>query len=333
MRKGAKIDMEYVKLGNTGLDVSRICIGGMSFGDPDIWMHNWVLNEEESRIIIKKAIDMGINFFDTANIYGLGASEEILGRALKDYGKRDELVIATKVYGKMHDGPNGSGLSRKHILHQVNESLKRLDTDYIDILYIHSWDYDTPIEETMAALNDLVRSGKVHYLGASSMHTWQFQKAQHIAEKNGWTKFVVMQNHYSLVYREDEREMIPYCKETGIGLVPYAPLAAGRLAREWDADTKRSQEDKSARKKYDKTEEADRKIVEEVGKVAEKHGTTRAQIALAWLWEKGVVAPIVGVTKEKYLDDFMSAMKVKLDAEDIDNLEKHYTPHELAGPK
>ena len=325
--------MEYVKLGNTGLDVSRICIGGMSFGDPDTWMHNWVLDEEESRVIIKKALDLGINFFDTANIYGLGASEEILGRALRDYGKRDELVIATKVAGTMHDGPNGKGLSRKHIMQQVDDSLERLETNYIDILYIHKWDYETPIEETMRALNDLVRAGKVHYLGASSMHTWQFQQAQHIAEKNGWTKFVVMQNHYSLVYREDERELINYCKETGVALVPYAPLAAGRLARAWDADTKRSQEDKSARKKYDKTEESDRKIVQQVGKVAEKHDVTRAQIALAWLWEKGVVAPIVGVTKEKYLDDFMGAMGVQLDPEDIEDLEKEYLPHEIVGHK
>lgn len=323
--------MEYVKLGNTGLDVSRISIGGMSFGDPDKWMHDWVLNEEESRLVIKKALDLGFNFFDTANIYGLGASEEILGRALRDFGNRDELVIATKVAGTMHDGPNGKGLSRKHIMHQVDESLKRLETDYIDILYIHKWDYDTPIEETMSALNDLVRVGKVHYIGASSMHTWQFQKAQHIAELNGWERFVVMQNHYSLVYREDERELIDYCKETGVALVPYAPLAAGRLARAWDADTKRAEGDQSAKKKYDKTEEADRKIVEEVGKVAEKHDASRAQIAVAWLWEKGVVAPIVGVTKEKYLNDFVGALDVTLDVEDIEALEKHYTPHEIVG--
>lgn len=325
--------MKYVKLGNTGLDVSKISIGGMSFGDPEKWMHDWVLNEEESRVVIKKALDLGFNFFDTANIYGLGASEEILGRALRDYGKREELVIATKVAGTMHDGPNGKGLSRKHIMQQVNDSLKRLETDYIDILYIHKWDYDTPIEETMATLNDLVRAGKVHYLGASSMYTSQFQQAQHVAEQNGWTKFVVMQNHYSLVYREDERELIDYCKETGVALVPYAPLAAGRLARSWDADTKRAQGDKSARKKYDKTEEADRKIVEQVGKVAEKHDASRAQISIAWLWKKGVTAPIVGITKEKYLDDFVGALDVTLDAEDMDALERYYTPHDIVGHK
>lgn len=305
----------------------------MSFGDPEIWMHDWLLNEEESRKIIKKALDVGINFFDTANIYSLGVSEEYLGRAIKDFANREEVVIATKVNGRMHEGPNGAGLSRKHILHQVEESLKRLDMDYVDILYIHRWDYDTPIEETMAALNDLVRAGKVHYLGASNLFAWQLQKAQHIAEKNGWTKFSVMQGHYNLVYREEEREMNPYCKEEGIALVPYSPLAAGRLAREWSGDTHRAKTDASAKRKYDSTEDTDRKIIEQVGKVAEKHGATRAQIAVAWLWEKGVVAPIVGVTKEKYLDDFVGAFDVQLDEEDIDTLEKYYVPHNLMGPR
>lgn len=325
--------MEYVKLGNTGLDVSKICLGGMSFGDPAIWMHDWLLNEEESRIIIKKALDLGINFFDTANIYSLGVSEEYIGRALKDYANRDEIVIATKVEGKMHDGPNGRGLSRKHIISQVNASLERLDTNYIDLLYIHHWDYDTPIEETMRVLDDLVRSGKVHYIGASSMYTWQFQKAQYVAEKNGWTKFVAMQNHYNLIYREDEREMIPFCKDSGVALVPYSPLAAGRLARDWDADTDRAESDQSAKKKYDTTMEMDQKVVDQVGAVAEKHKATRAQIAIAWLWEKGVHSPIVGITKEKYLDDFMGAFDIKLDQEDLENLEKYYVPHELNGPR
>lgn len=325
--------MNYVKLGNTGIDVSKICIGCMSFGDPDRWMHDWVLNEEDSRKVIKKALDLGINFFDTANIYGLGASEEILGRAIKDFGKREEVVIATKIHGKMFDGPNAQGLSRKSIMREVNESLKRLGTDYIDLLYIHRWDYHTPIEVTMRALDDLVRSGKVHYLGASSMYTWQFQKAQHVAEINGWTKFSVMQGHYNLIYREDEREMIPYSKETGIALVPYSPLAAGRLARAWDSNTPRAKSDASAKRKYDTTEETDRKVVEQVGKVAKKHGVSRAQIAIAWLWEKGVVAPIVGVTKEEYLDDFVVAKDVKLDEEDMDNLEKYYVPHKIVGHK
>lgn len=323
--------MEYVKLGNTGLDVSKICLGCMSFGDSEKWIHDWVLNEEDSRKIIKKALDLGINFFDTANVYSLGTSEEYLGRALKDYAKREEVVIATKVHGRMHDGPNGEGLSRKAIMHEVDASLKRLETDYIDLLYIHRWDYDTPIEETMRALNDLVRAGKVHYIGASSMYTYQFQQAQYIAEKNGWTKFVAMQNHYNLVYREEEREMNPFAKETGVALVPYSPLAAGRLAREWDADSERMKTDEVAKRKYDSTEETDRKIIEEVGKIAEKHGATRAQIATAWLWKKGVVAPIVGITKEKYLDDFVGALDVQLDEEDMKSLEKHYIPHSIMG--
>ncbi len=325
--------MEYVKLGNSGLEVSKICLGGMSFGDPDIWMHDWLLNEEESRKIIKKALDLGINFFDTANIYSLGVSEEYIGRALKDFANRDEVVIATKVEGKVHDGPNGRGLSRKHILSQVNASLERLGTDYIDLLYIHHWDYETPIEETLEALDDLIRTGKVHYIGASSMYTWQFQKAQYTAEKNGWTKFVAMQNHYNLVYREDEREMIPFCKDSGVALVPYSPLAAGRLARDWDAETDRAKSDQSAKKKYDSTTEMDQKIVDQVGLVAKKHQATRAQIAISWLWEKGVHSPIIGITKEKYLDDFMGAFDIQLDEKDINDLEKYYVPHELNGPR
>lgn len=325
--------MQYVKLGNTGLDVSKICIGGMSFGDPTVWLHDWVLDEEKSRNIIKKSLDMGINFFDTANVYGLGASEKIIGQVLKDYANRDEVVLATKIHGAMYDGPNAEGLSRKAIIREVNNSLERLQTDYIDLLYIHRWDYDTSIEEVMRTLNDLVSSGKVHYIGASSMYTWQFQKAQHIAEINGWTKFTVMQGHYNLVYREDEREMNPYCKETGVALVPYSPLAAGRLARDWEGETQRSQTDATAKVKYDRTEETDRLIVKEVGQVAKKHNVTQAQIALAWLWEKGVVAPIVGITKEKYLDDFVAALDVKLDPEDMENLEKYYVPHEIVGHK
>lgn len=323
--------MEYVKLGNTGLDVSKFCLGCMSFGDADKWIHDWVLDEEASRKIIKKALDLGINFFDTANVYSLGTSEEFLGRTLKDFAKREEVVIATKVSQKMHDGPNGEGLSRKAIMQEVEASLERLGTDYIDLLYIHRWDYNTPIEETMRALNDLVRAGKVHYIGASSMYAYQFQQAQNIAEKNGWTKFVAMQNHYNLVYREEEREMNRFAMETGVALVPYSPLAAGRLAREWDSETDRAKSDAVAKGKYDSTEETDRKIVEAVGKVAEKHGATRAQIATAWLWEKGVVSPIIGITKEKYLDDFVGALDVKLDEEDMKALEEHYVPHEIVG--
>lgn len=323
--------MEYVKLGHTGLDVSKICLGCMSFGDPEKWIHSWVLNEEESRKIIKKALDLGINFFDTANVYGLGSSEEILGRALKDYAKREEVVIATKVSGQMHEGPNGGGLSRKSILHEVNQCLKRLGTDYIDLLYIHRWDYQTPIEETMCVLNDLVRTGKVLYIGASSMYAWQFQKAQYIAKKNGWEKFSVMQGHYNMLYREEEREMNPLCKDMGVALVPYSPLAAGRLTRDWDSESKRAKEDQVAKTKYDRTEETDRKIVERVAEIADKYHATRSQIAVAWLWQKGVTAPIVGITKEKYLDDFVGALDIRLSDEDMAYLEENYVPHTIVG--
>ena len=285
--------MEYVKLGNTGLEVSKICLGCMSFGDPQRWIHSWVLNETDSRKIIKKALDLGINFFDTANVYGLGASEEILGRALQEYAKREEIVIATKVSGQMHEGPNGKGLSRKAILHEVEQCLKRLGTDYIDLLYIHRWDYNTPIEETMCALNDLVRAGKVHY---------------------------------NLLYREEEREMIPLCKDMKVALVPYSPLAAGRLTRDWNSDSKRAQEDLVAKRKYDSTVDTDRKIVERVAEIADKY-----QVAVAWLWAKGVTAPIVGITKEKYLDDFAGALTVKLTQEDIEYLEECYQPHVIMG--
>lgn len=323
--------MKYVKLGNTGLEVSKICLGCMSFGDPEKWIHSWVLNEEDSRKIIKKSLDLGINFFDTANVYGLGASEEILGRALKDYANRDEIVIATKVSGAMGKGPNKAGLSRKTIINEVNESLKRLGVDYIDLLYIHRWDYETSIEETMCVLNDLVRSGKVLYLGASSMYAWQFSKAQYIAEKNGWTKFSVMQGHYNLLYREEEREMNPLCRDMGVALVPYSPLAAGRLTRDWTSNSKRFNKDKVAKIKYDTTETSDKIIVERVVEIAEKYNVTRAQIALAWLWSKGVTSPIVGVTKKKYLDDFISALDIKLSQEDMKYIEEKYVPHNIVG--
>lgn len=323
--------MEYVKLGNTGLDVSKICLGGMSFGDPEKWIHSWVLNETQTRIIIKKALDLGINFFDTANVYSLGTSEEYMGRALRDFANRDDIVIATKVSGAMRKGPNSYGLSRKAILSEVEASLKRLGLDYIDILYIHRWDYGTPIEETMEVLNDLVRAGKVHYLGASSMYAWQFQKAQYTAEKHGWTKFSVMQGHYNLLYREEEREMNPLCADMGVALVPYSPLAAGRLTRDWTSDSKRFQEDQVAKRKYDATQEQDRRIVERVAEIADKRKVTRAQIAIAWLWAKGVCAPIVGVTKEKYLDDFTAALDVHLTKEEIAYLEECYVPHAIVG--
>lgn len=328
--------MEYVKLGATGLDVSKFCLGCMSFGDATRGFHSgWLLDEDQSRVIIKKALDLGINFFDTANVYAAGSSEEYLGRAIRDFANREDVVLATKCFfSDLPNGkskPNNHGLSQKAIFHQVERSLKRLGTDYIDILYIHRWDYQTPIEETMSALNDLVRSGKVRYLGASAMYTWQFQKAQYIAEKNGWTKFAVMQNHYNLLYREDEREMIPFCRETGVGLAPYSPLASGRVVRDWTADTARSKTDTTAQSKYDSTQEQDMAIVKRVAGLADQYDVTRTQIALAWLWQKGVHSPIVGVTKEKYLDDFMGAFDLHLTQEDMDYLDENYLPHKVVG--
>lgn len=323
--------MEYVKLGKSGLDVSRICLGCMSFGDPNTWVHSWVLNEEESRKIIKKAIDLGINFFDTANVYGLGASEEILGRALNDFAKREDIVLATKVSQPMRDTPNGQGLSRKAIMSELDASLKRLNTDYIDLLVIHRWDYETPIEETMRALNDLVSMGKVRYIGASSMHAWQFLKAQQVAKEHGWVQFISMQGHYNLLYREEEREMNSLCADLGVGLTPYSPLAAGRLSRDWEATTKRFTEDTTARRKYDSTFESDKIIVDRVGEVAEQKGISRTAVALAWLWKKGVVAPVYGPTKEKYLDEAVSALDVELSEAEMNYLEEAYVPHKIVG--
>ena len=325
--------MEYVKLGNSGLEVSRICLGCMSFGDSEIWTHKWVLNEENSRPIIKRALELGINFFDTANVYSLGRSEEILGKALKDYAKRDEVVIATKVFSRMRDGPNGVGLSRKVIMNEIDNSLKRLGTDYVDLYIIHRWDYNTPIEETMDALNDVVKAGKARYIGASAMYAWQFQKALYTAEKHGWTKFVSMQNHYNLIYREDERELIPLCKDQKIGLTPYSPLAAGRLARDWSETTYRLQTDEVAKSKYDSTKDADKAIVDRVAELANKHGVSRAQISLAWLLHKGPVnAPIVGATKITHLEDAVGAIAVKLTPDEITYLEEPYVPHPIVGP-
>ncbi|EHJ56928.1 hypothetical protein HMPREF9318_00371 [Streptococcus urinalis FB127-CNA-2] len=327
--------MEYTRLGKTGLEVSRVCIGGMCFGDDNRGgMHqDWVLDEEKTREVIKHALDLGINFFDTANVYAYGSSEEFIGRAIKEFANRDEVVIATKLFfgDSANPGPNTTGSSRKAIFNQVNASLKRLGTDYIDLLYVHRWDYNTPIEETMSALNDLVRAGKVRYIGASTMYAWQFQKAQYTAEKNGWTPFSVMQNHYNLLYREDEREMIPFCKDYGVGLAPYSPFAAGRVIRDWDADTARSKHDQVAVSKYDSTKEQDQVIVKRVAELAEKYQASRPQIALAWLWEKGIDSPIVGVTKTNYLDDFMGAFEITLSSEDMDYLNQAYVPHQVVG--
>lgn len=325
--------MEYVKLGNTGLDVSRLCLGAMSFGVAERWVHQWVLDEEKSRPIIKKALDLGINFFDTANVYSMGTSEEILGRALKDYANRDEIVLATKVHGRMHEGPNGGGLSRKAIMSEMDKSLKRLGTDYVDLYIIHRWDYNTPIEETMEALHDVVKAGKARYIGASAMYAWQFQKALHVAEKNGWTKFVSMQNHLNLIYREEEREMMPLCKEEKIGVTPYSPLASGRLTRDWSETTHRSETDQVQKSKYDATADADRLVVERVASIAEKHGVPRTHIALAWLLQKEqVTAPIIGATKLSHLEDTVGALSVKLTAEEVAFLEEPYVPHRIVGP-
>ena len=325
--------MEYVKFGNTGMDVSRICLGAMGFGDPDKWIHKWVLNENESREIIKKALELGINFFDTANSYSLGESEKILGKALKDFAQRDEIVIATKVFNTMKkDRANSSGLSRKHIMNEIDNSLNRLETDFIDLYITHRWDYNTPIEETMSALNDVVKSGKARYIGASAMFAWQFQKAQFIAEKNGWTKFVSMQNHYNLLYREEEREMIPLCKDQKIALTPYSPLAGGRLTRDLTETTIRGNTDEIARMKYDGSLEQDKIVIERVKEIAEKYNVQRAEVALSWLFKKDqVVSPIIGATKFSHLETAVSALNLKLSEEDINYLEEVYVPHKVVG--
>lgn len=323
--------MEYVKLGRTGLDVSRLCVGGMGFGDP-AWMHKWVLEEDAARPVIKKAVESGVNFFDTANVYSLGRSEEILGKALHDFAKRDEIVLATKVHGRMHDGPNGQGLSRKAIMAELDNSLRRLGTDYVDLYIIHRWDYATPIEETMSALNDVVRAGKVRYLGASAMFAWQLLTALNVADAHGWSRFVSMQNHYNLIYREEEREMMPLLRAQGMASTPYSPLAAGRLTRDWSDTTKRFETDTIARGKYDATESTDRRIVEEVGRIAQEHGVPRVQIALAWLLSKEpVVAPIIGATKDEHIDNAVAALEVELTPDEIVALEEPYAPHAIVG--
>lgn len=324
--------MQYVKLGNTGLDVSRICLGCMSFGDVTRWNHPWLLDEEQSRPMIRRALELGINFFDTANIYSTGVSEEIMGRALKDYTKREEIVLATKVFFRMKEGPNGAGLSRKAIMHEIDQSLMRLGTDYVDLYQIHRWDYDTPIEETMEALHDVVKAGKARHIGASAMYAWQFQKALHVAEKNGWTRFATMQNHYNLMYREDEREMLPLCKEEKIGVIPYSPLASGRLARPWSETTYRSETDQAQKSKYDPTAHQDRLVAERVEQIAAQRGLPRAQVALAWMLQKEpVTAPIIGITKMEHLDDAVDALSVTLTPEEMRALEELYVPHPIVG--
>jgi aryl-alcohol dehydrogenase-like predicted oxidoreductase len=326
--------MEYVKLGNTGMDVSRLCLGCMGFGAAEGWQHNkWAINEDNSRLVIKKALDAGINFFDTANVYAAGVSEKILGKALRDFAKRDEVVIATKVYGKQHDGPNGEGLSRKAILSEIDKSLTRMGLDYVDLYIIHRWDYNTPIAETMGALHDVVKAGKARYIGASSMYAWQFQKALYTAEKHGWTRFVSMQDHLNLIYREEEREMLPLCRDEGIAITPYSPLAAGRLTRDWSETSTRLETDPIAKKKYDSTKDADKLVVDRLAEVAKNHSVLRAQIALAWLLQKTpVISPIIGATKPSHIEDAIPALSIKLAPEEVLFLEEPYVPHRMVGP-
>lgn len=321
--------MEYTRLGNTGLEVSRICLGMMSFGEPSRGNQPWSLAEDQARPLIEKALASGINFLDTANVYSAGSSEEITGRAIRDFASRDDIVLATKVHGRMHEGPNGAGLSRKAILRELEASLRRLGTDYVDLYQIHRWDPKTPIEETLEALDSAVRSGKVRYLGASSMWAWQFSKALYLAGEHGWHRFVSMQDHYNLLNREEEREMLPLCADQGIGVIPWSPLARGRLTRDWDETTNRSENDAFGQKLYT---EGDRSIVERVAEIAQQRGVTRAQVALAWVLSKPVVtAPIVGVTKEHHLDDAVGAVDVQLSDDELARLEEPYSPHAVAG--
>ena len=323
--------MKYKKLGKTGLDVSALCLGCMSYGVSGRGPHDWTLSEEESRPFIQKAIEEGINFFDTANGYSAGTSEEILGRAIKDFGQRDEVVVATKVFIPMHKGPNSLGLSRKNILAEVDASLRRLGMDYIDLYQIHRFDPRTPIEETLEALHDVVRAGKVRYVGASSMAAWQFTKSLYVADLHGWTRFVSMQNHYNLLYREEEREMMPLCEDQGVGVIPWSPMARGKLTRDWDEKTARSETDEYGKGLYTHGDEA-REIVGAVRAIAESRGVSRAQVALAWMLAKPVVtAPIVGATKAHHLDDALAALQLELTAEEIERLEKPYRPTPVAG--
>ena len=324
--------MDYTKLGNTGLDVSRICLGCMTFGVPDRGNHEWTLDEEKSRPILRQAVEAGINFFDTANVYSDGTSEEIVGRALKEFTRREEVVIATKVHGRMRPGPNGAGLSRKAIMTEIDASLKRLGTDYVDLYQIHRFDPEVPIEETLEALHDVVKDGKARYIGASSMAAWQFATLLHVAEQNGWTRFVTMQNYLNLLYREEEREMLPLCEAEGIGVIPWSPLARGRLTRDWDETTARSDTDNFGRTLYADTIAADRKVVERVAEIAKERGVPRAQVALAWVLAKQEVsAPIVGASKPGHLDDAIAALDLDLTDAELDRLEEPYVPHAVVG--
>ncbi len=326
--------MEYVKLGRTGLEVSRICLGCMTYGDPNKGTHAWSLKEEDSRPLLRQAIEAGINFLDTANTYSNGSSEEIVGRAIKDFAKREDIVLATKVFNRMRPGPNGAGLSRKAIFDEIDNSLRRLGTDYVDLYQIHRWDYTTPIEETLEALHDVVKAGKARYIGASSMYAWQFAKAIYTSRLNGWTEFVSMQDHLNLLYREEEREMLPFCEDQKIAVIPWSPLARGRLTRDWDETTARTQSDEFGKTLYTQALEADRKIVDAVGAVAKARGIPRAQVATAWILQKSAVtAPIIGASKPGHITDAVASLEVKLTPEEIEALESPYVPHGVAGFK
>ena len=325
--------MDHVTLGRSGLKVSRLCLGCMTYGEPSRGTHEWTLDEQASRPFIRDALEAGITFFDTANVYSAGSSEEILGRAVRDFARREDLVIATKVHGAMGDSPNDRGLSRKAILREIDNSLRRLGMDYVDLYQIHRFDPHTPIEETLEALHDVVKSGKARYIGASSMHAWQFCTALHVASRHGWTRFVSMQNHLNLLYREEEREMMALCLAEGVGVIPWSPLARGRLARAPDAAaTDRANTDAFQRKLYDATESADARVIDAVGQVAEQRGIPRAQVALAWLLARpGVTAPIVGASKPRHLADAVAALSVTLTDDETRRLEEHYVPHAVAG--
>jgi 1-deoxyxylulose-5-phosphate synthase len=324
--------MDYVKFGKTGLGVSRLCIGCMTYGIPNRGPHPWTLDEDKSRPLIRKALDLGINFFDTANVYSDGTSEEIVGRALKDFVKRDDVVLATKVNGRMRPGPNGAGLSRKAIFAEIDNSLRRLGTDFVDLYQIHRWDPTVPIEETMEALHDVVKAGKARYIGGSNMYAWQFAKAIYTSRMNGWTEFVSMQDHLNLINREEEREMLPFCLDQGIAVIPWSPLARGRLTRGWNESSNRIETDEFGKTLYNDFPDSDRLVIEAVGKLAAARGVPRAQVALAWvLQKKGVTSPIVGASREEHLTDAVAALALKLTADEIKMLEAPYVPHKVAG--
>ena len=321
--------MRYERLGATGLRVSAVTLGCMSWGDPSRGGHSWVKDEHFAKETIKAALEAGVNFFDTANVYSAGSSEEFTGRALKQYAAREDVVLATKVHGRMRPGPNGAGLSRKAILHEVDASLTRLGTDYVDLYQIHRWDPETPIEETMEALHDVVQSGKARYIGASSMYAWQFAQAQHVATMSGWTPFVSMQNHYNLIYREEEREMLPLCEDQGVGVIPWSPLARGRLTRPWDTSTARAETDEFGGTLY---RDEDAAIVESVLSIAEQREVSAAQVALAWVMaQPAVTSPIVGVTKPAHLADAVAAVDLELSEDELAELSSGYTPRGIAG--